>query len=409
MPAAKLKISAAWLLFAWGTWALIALAVWTVDPLGVHSGIRIKGFNAEKLAMTSYSRISKPIQVGRINPRCIVVGTSSAEEGYSCETAAWRIRPAYNLGINGGSLRESLDLMKHACLTSGRLERCYFTLDFSSFAEGKYVRPAPELDYRSLATGSKERRNFDGTRTRLSFSPRLISLSLETIRSQNAYNESSKLTEWGARSPDAKLQAVQSFGKLGLHRYRESGYVERGYFMANDPLFSARITSEETFSPSVVLGEAAEFSRQQGFDLHFILQPIHVRHHFLIDALGLGGQFREWKRKLSELDTGSVKVWDFCQINPFTVESVHTEEVAYFPEGIHFKQSLGDRVIDSIENGSNPVSPFGTRLSKVTVETDLQTYDDALEEARQTFADDYSDILKTVSAAARPDHNGPGN
>jgi hypothetical protein len=92
---------------------------------------------------------------------------------------------------------------------------------------------------------------------------------------------------------------------------------------------------------------------------YVIIYPYHAEIRLILERLGLGGLFAEWRRLIvanaerSAKLGGKVEVWDFSGIGPETLESIpakgdHQTRMAWYWEPGHFKKELGSLLIDRV-------------------------------------------------------------
>jgi hypothetical protein len=109
--------------------------------------------------------------------------------------------------------------------------------------------------------------------------------------------------------------------------------------------------------------------------VYVIIYPYHAQLRMMVERLGLGGLFSEWKRYIVDLATlrngsgANIEVWDFSGISTYTSEEVPVRgdkktDLTYFWEAGHFKEELGRKMISTIL--SEPLV-FGDRLDENNV------------------------------------------
>jgi hypothetical protein len=104
-----------------------------VDPYDVVGSIRVPGFNFVKPEAENRVRLTKPYQIGRLQPRAVIVGTSGAEIGLDPENASWpeAVRPVYNFGLPGANLA-TVNRELQVAGSTGRLKLAVILLDFEN-------------------------------------------------------------------------------------------------------------------------------------------------------------------------------------------------------------------------------------------------------------------------------------
>ena len=94
---------------------------------------------------------------------------------------------------------------------------------------------------------------------------------------------------------------------------------------------------------------------QRGSTTYLIIYPYHTQIRLMIECLGMGELFSDWKRSIvaaaeHHSKKGSrVEVWDFSGLSSETLEAVPSKgdkasRLANFWEAGHFKKELGDKM-----------------------------------------------------------------
>ena len=130
------------------------------------------------------------------------------------------------------------------------------------------------------------------------------------------------------------------------------------------------------------------FCRSHGINLHLFISPGHVHFQAIIAEVGLWPQDQEWKHQLVAIVSDDAAqhpgaapyvLWDFSQFSEVTAEPVPEEqggaEMKNWWDLVHYKQAVGDWILDRLFNVNDPGHPvpadFGVRLDPATIDVAL--------------------------------------
>jgi hypothetical protein len=130
--------------------------------------------------------------------------------------------------------------------------------------------------------------------------------------------------------------------------------------------------SEEEQMVAAILNEAGA----TGSRVYMIIYPYHAQLRMMIERLGLGELFTEWKKLIVAIATeqvgqgGRVEVWDFSGIASKTTEEIPARgdrqtQLKYYWESGHFKKALGDLVIARL---FGEINDFGIKLDRDNID-----------------------------------------
>jgi hypothetical protein len=125
--------------------------------------------------------------------------------------------------------------------------------------------------------------------------------------------------------------------------------------------------------------------RTEGIDLRIVLTPAHVHELEIAAAVNAWPRIEDGKRELVRLlaadaarHPGSTPfpLWDFSRYSAITTEPLpepgSRAEMKYYWDPSHFKETVGDMVLDRVFGVSRPERPvpadFGQRLTSETIE-----------------------------------------
>jgi len=130
------------------------------------------------------------------------------------------------------------------------------------------------------------------------------------------------------------------------------------------------------------------FCRAQRVDLRIFIAPEHVHQLEITAAIGEWATLENAKRALVELLAADaarhpaappIPLWDFSEYSSITTEALpepgSRAEMGFYWDSSHFKDGVGDLVLDRLFGLSHPQRPipadFGVRLTAATVEPAL--------------------------------------
>ena len=107
-----------------------------------------------------------------------------------------------------------------------------------------------------------------------------------------------------------------------------------------------------------------------------MIYPYHAETRLIIERLGLGALFGQWKQRIVDLaarhrEPGqALEVWDFSGISPQTLEAIpppddRRTQLKWFWEAGHFKPALGDVALARMLGEDNG---FGIRLDPANID-----------------------------------------
>ena len=133
-----------------------------------------------------------------------------------------------------------------------------------------------------------------------------------------------------------------------------------------------------------------------------IINPIHARQTYALDAAGLWPLYENWKRDLvaaAQRSPELVSLWDFSGVSSCTAENLPPDAnpasaMRWYRESSHFRRVLGNRVLDQVvgrpDDGACP--GLGQRLEPATLAVALADQRAALRHWVETHAADAAEI-----------------
>ena len=360
--------------------AAVAAFCALVDPYGLYRFVEVAGFNANKPGHRGHDRMVKASAVRAIRPDVVLLGTSRTQYGMdaqSLELMAVGRRP-YNLGLVGSGPYLALRYLQHA-QANGPLKMAILGLDPLMFdlSSNEMAADFNEARLDAAPDGSLRRVNHFADACSTLFSWDALRLSVRTVVHQDTLI--SELQSLGSKDERVLQQHLAQSG--GVHQHFVD--TERDYLKT----FRAfRLTQDYRTSPKfAALTELLRFARAHNIELRLYISPVHARMNEVIVAAGKQREVEQWKRQLvaALVDHNAanpwrepVRLWDFSYANQLTTEEVPSDKQAHAPmryywETSHFRQALGDIVLQKILSQHPAAQSFGMLLDSPTLNNSL--------------------------------------
>lgn len=362
-------------IFAAALAALLAAFNLVADPYGAFDVPRLSRVNELPLGFNRRPVLAKSLAASRVRPASVILGNSRAESGYDADHPGLASRPAYNLGIGGAGLSEVRRFFLEA-LATGAVKQALLALDLTMFepsleatqripdafmltdASGRPAGPARRWQRLAFVLLSGPASYDSWWSLRHQRDP--VAVYLPSGRREESYDLRQVEREGGPRSASLHTEAA---------------------FLAT----TLRDTSSEAFGASydaslARLAEIVALSARHGIRLDVVLNPIHARQSYLIDASGLWPLYERWKRDLAALVSRSpapVALWDFSRVSECTAEAMPaageaSARMRWYRESGHFRPALGTLVLDAVYGRPQDACPgLGRRLEPRAIETEL--------------------------------------
>ena len=398
-----------------------------VDPFGMYRTLELDGFNVRKPGIYKRVRLMKAYELRRVKPTALVVGTSRSHLALRPSHEGWDGAQTrrYNLAFDGATTKEMYHYLLHAHAVQP-LRQVVLGLD-SYHPQFSPARTRPDFDAQILETPGSW---LNAPRRLLADLKILVSVdtlkaSLETIRAQGDTSP-----EWfaadGQRLGEVFFRTVGgTFLSAGPRAYfdeidrLEVGFQSEGRAPAKAKQVAPAppVPPEETAFGYV--RRIVEFCRQEDIDLRVFITPSHV-HQLEISAATSGWEGVErGKRELVRLLAEDVErhpgakpfpLHDFSGYSSVTTEPLPAvgsrDEMAYYWDSSHFKENVGDMVLDrifAVERPDRPVpADFGVVLTARNIDAVLAATRAAQADYRATHVAEIESIRAMAAAAAAP-------
>jgi hypothetical protein len=348
-----------------------------VDPYGIFNSPTWIGVNQVKPDKDRQVRMFKAIEVIRIQPKMVFIGSSRTEFGLdTAHPAVSGVQPGYNLGITGANIYEARRYFEHAIANNPNVKKAVIGLDFFMFGKGK-KNQLDFLENRLLISHITLQDKLNS-----SFSWGATRASLKTIKvNQSAGDTVGHFYPDGRRNPDYYIQDVYA-GRQGVDIMKN--------LLRKTDFFQAKMRGEVyEISQLEEVTNMVRLCQENQIECRFFISPSHVTQWESIRLSGAWGVFEEWKRKLAEI----TPVWDFSGYNSITTEPLSSTMTNYM-DSSHYRQEIGDLVLNRIFQYNPEIVPedFGVLLTPETVENHLQQ----IREDREIWAENNPDVIRFV-------------
>jgi len=395
--------------------------------------VDLEGFNAYKPAVDHRVRLVKAYDVRRFRPQGIILGTSRSHLGLRPSHEGWdpAAKPVYNLAFDGATTKEMYQYLLHAHAVRP-LQQVVLGLD-TYHATLAPATARPDFDAQLLdSPGGRALPSLMRADLKVFTSLDTLRASLATVRSQ-----SDREPQWSA--PDGQRlgevyfrRAGEHFEQLGPRAYFEEidrlevGFKREGQLAANPrgpgrPAEPATAASETSLD---YIRRIVAFCRAQRVDLRIFIAPEHAHQLEITAAIGEWATLENAKRALVQLlaedaarhpGASPIPLWDFSGYSSVTTEALPESgsraEMGFYWDSSHFKDVVGDLVLDRLFGLSHPRRPvppdFGVRLTAATIEPALARLRAAQLAYRRSNPQDVAWIRSLVDGSPS-DPPGPG-
>jgi hypothetical protein len=338
---------------------IIGIANYLIDPYGIYNP---KYFNFIKTQQVGKSRLIKAVNIKKIKPVSIILGTSRAEGGFDPRHKYFP-QPSYNLGVAGSSMYESKLYFENA-LKQKRLKKVLLVADFIMF-NAKHLKAVNEFDeyFKDTYNAYQLLFNFDTLKD-----------SMLTV----TYAQNTPFYINGYINPSHTNKHYSNIGHKELF-----DNIEKGFYKNIPDNYLYKDTKINAFND---FEKIVELSYENGIELDIIFGPSHVKLWEVLDnRKGIKNWFK-WKKDVvmsvnkvaKKYNKKQFKITDFSIYHSLTSERVPDDKsgrMEYHWESSHYKNKLGSIVLDKLNkdsNKSNLYIDFGVELSLDNIDTHIK-------------------------------------
>ncbi|MGF1498610.1 MAG: hypothetical protein ACFB8W_17560 [Elainellaceae cyanobacterium] len=333
-----------------------------IDPFGILGSPAIAGLNQEKPKEASHVRLFKAVDVVRIKPKAVFIGTSGVEYGLNPDHPSLaNYQPVYNLGLPDSNAYEQLRYLEHAIANQPDLEVVVLGLDFVSYNH----KNVTEVDFYEDRLGQDHVVVSDLLKVILSIDA--LEASIETVTENTdegtgfPYYSNGTRNEEYFNSNKPTIDIFQEYLKTYLHR--------------------SELYGQFSLSPEMLdsLKAIVDLCEKHDIELKVFISPFHASHLEAIQAANLWSVFEDWKRQVAEI----IPIWDFSVYNFVTAETI-SDDMHYFRDGAHYREEVGNLILNCIlqsqgeeicspqPQGQNIPEAFGVWVTPDNIATHLE-------------------------------------
>ncbi len=359
---------------------LVGLFNVVVDPYGVINSPQFYGFNQSKPEKRNHDKLFKAIDVTRIKPKTILIGSSRTQVGLDpTHPALFNNPPAYNLGLAAANMYTVMRFFQHALTNEPNLKQVVLGIDL--FMVNGSSQNLADLNERRLDKKSLT-----------------LEESLNIIFSMNAFEDSKNTIISNINNPDLIIYYPNGlYNNNSFYiRYPNMSIQERfendikGYLTRPESYQNYRFSKELFINFKTIL----DTCKKRGINLKIFISPVHATHLETIRVAGLWSAFEDWKREVVKISP----VWDFSTYNSITTESL-SKDMKNFLDSAHYKKEVGDLVINRIfpYHEETVARDFGVVITTGNIESQLAK----IRRDREVWAKNHPDEVKLVEDVKR--------
>ncbi len=408
--------------------AVVASFNLAVDPYGSYRLFAF-GRSAVKPAVYRRVKLAKAYDLRRTEPEAIVLGTSRSHLGLRMTHDGWNAprERRYNAAFDGATTKEMYAYLRHASAVA-RLRQVVLGLDFWHLGHIP-ASTRPDFDPDILFVPGKPLHNAAVYAADLG-----LLISLDTTRASFA-----ELTSDPAAQPRWFSDDGQRLGEVFFRRvepqfmaspadyFRAVDRQEVGFMLDRGPPRRAQAKLQPAAGPAETsfdyIRKIVEFCRERDIDLRIFVTPSHAHQMEIAAEVGAWPGVEQGKRDLVALLANDAarhpasrpfRLYDFATYSSVTTEpppppGTH-REMRYYWDSSHFKQRVGDWVLDRLFGTSSPDDPapadFGMLLTPQTINAAIEkSRADRIAYERRN-AEDIAFIRGLVHEAEAPSKDG---
>ncbi len=351
---------------------LIALFNAAVDPYDWF-GWRMPGFNAKKEYAYKMDRISKIRDAARHAAPAGCVGTSRVAMGFDPEHTLFA-GDGYNLGMTAANMYESHRNLQHLHALQPQ-NTAVLGIGLFMFNESGGQAPLfGEQRLRVRADGGYQLSSHWADLPAILWSTSACEASWTTLGWQD--NDRDLRYRRGRLDPDGMDHYLRTHhGQEFVFQLQEVTFMQQflGFRYEGLPTDGKPAPGSQL----ATFADCLDFCRREDIDLHICITPIHARLGEVIAACGHWNTFERLKRDLTRLvaaeaaraDAQPFPLQDFATYTRYNCEETPPlgdldARMRWYWELSHFRQELGDIVLDRLAGRADPEVPaaFGVRL-----------------------------------------------
>ncbi|GAB4529269.1 MAG: hypothetical protein Tsb0014_11140 [Pleurocapsa sp.] len=323
---------------------------WAIDPYDLFDTPNYWGVNHEKPKKDNNDRAFKAVDITRIKPQTIIMGSSRTKQGIDPAHPVFKNNPSvYNLAINGPNFYEVRRYIEHAIANQPEIKEIVLGVDFFMF--NNTLDNQPSFDENRL----EKKHIVLADAINALFSLDTITTSIDTIKaSQKSSNKNDDYGENGFM-PNRNYNNGET-----IWRFRQS--IKLYFQLHPDYRFSENYWSDYQ--------QIVQLCQENNITLKVFISPSHATQWESIYATNRWETFEQWKRQLVKL----TPVWDFSGYNTITTEAI-AKQMNNYVDNSHYTPAIGNLILDRLYNYQTQHLPadFGVLLTPKNIDTHLAT------------------------------------
>ncbi|MFM2063621.1 MAG: hypothetical protein RLZZ507_3292 [Cyanobacteriota bacterium] len=319
-----------------------------IDPYGIYRSPYFLGINHEKPKKQFNDRLYKAIDIIRIKPLTVFLGSSRTKQGLDPNHPALsNAQPTYNLALDGANPYEMRRYLEHTIKNQPNLKKVIVGIDFFMFNE--LLGNQPGFDENRL----EKTYLIPADIMNSLFSIDTLDVSKETILA--SLNKPNREQSYGANGfvPHSKY-------KDGGTKGRFSNAINVYFNFHHQYKFSDKYFDD--------FQKIVNLCREKNIKLIIFISPSHAIQWESIRATGEWETFEKWKRKVVQV----TPVWDFSGYNSITTEKLN-DVMENYADSSHYTAPVGNLILNRILGYQENKLPadFGVLLTQENIESHL--------------------------------------
>lgn len=351
---------------------LIIVFNFFIDPVGAFNAPSYYGINKSKPEQYTHQRLYKALDVIRLKPSSIILGSSRVQNGMDPKYYnVLRNEKIYNLGLTGPNMYEELRYFQHALYNQAELKTVIIGIDFFSFND--QLPNKPDFIDERLEKNNITKSDF----TSILFSKDALDLSIKTIYNNKLQPDYVYFSSDGAITEEQVLRDLDNRKMNNVFAGTLSGFMNSPILYQNYTLSDKQLDC---------FRELVKICRERTVNLTVFISPSHVSQMEAIRASGLWISYEQWKREITKI----TPVWDFSGYYYETAEPI-SNSMEYFTDSHHYTKTFGNLILRSMFSREKDTA-VGTMLTQDNIEEILLK----IRKDRELWASNNIEIIKWV-------------
>lgn len=327
---------------------LIAIINFIIDPFYIYQNFSFEQLNRVKTELIKHERLYKAIEIARLKPQAILLGSSRVAVGLDPEdvkeiTGLF----TYNSGLSMAGFEEMYHYFEHALHHQPNLKVVILGLDF--FAFSKKSRPQSDFHLDRLKSAPIVWR--DRCSSLLSW--QALASSYATYKKNQDPFSFSPILPHGQTNP--LLTATPASNPI----------LEKGELRYIKMILDYDYKHYQLDEKKIELFQRlVQLCHQHSIELKVFFCPSKAIYWEALYRQQLWPTFEKLKRQLSTIHP----IWDFSGFNCLTMETLSHEYHPLYFECSHFQPHIGKLLLKKMFNLSHPSLNFGDLLTPHTIE-----------------------------------------